>query len=244
MKKIGLISDVHGNYEALMAILKLFGEERCDEIIHTGDVVDIGPKSRECLELLLSLNNVVLTIGNHDRDFAIDDAVVRSFSHVPQEHKRAVFDSMDERLREEVKKFPLYVVRQLGRDKVVFTHYAFKQEPYDVQVYPFLPFVTSPAAELFDEQFKGLDCNAVFFGHKHEPCDIRGERLYVDVGSVGCHPEPYARGIIIEYDENNWSYRRVGVPYDMAKTRTEIMDVACGEQIYDFYYLRKKPATE
>lgn len=240
MKRIGLISDVHGNYEALIAILKLFDEEGCDELIHTGDVVDIGPKSRECLELLLSFDNVSFTIGNHDRDFAINDDTERKFSHVPAEHKRQVFDTMSESLRDAVKQFPLYLIRKLGRDTVMFTHYAFKQEPYSVQNYPFLPFVAEPTAEQFDERFKGADCDAVFFGHKHEPCDVRGERLYVDVGSVGCHPEPLACGIIIEYDDEHWSYRRVSAPYDMSKTRSELDDIACGKHLYSFYFLREK----
>ncbi|MDE7454798.1 MAG: metallophosphoesterase, partial [Clostridia bacterium] len=54
MGKIGVISDIHGNVQALQAIMQLFDDERCDEIIHTGDVVDIGPCSRECMDILLA----------------------------------------------------------------------------------------------------------------------------------------------------------------------------------------------
>ena len=50
MGKIGVISDIHGNLQALKAVLAEFDRQGCDEIIHTGDVVNIGARSRECLD--------------------------------------------------------------------------------------------------------------------------------------------------------------------------------------------------
>lgn len=240
MKKIGVISDVHGNLQALMAILQLLDEENCCEIIHTGDVVDIGPNSRECLQILLARKDVTCLLGNHDRDFAVNQTQVRNLSHVPAEHKQQVFATLNDELRKQVRDFPLYITRKCGKDTVVFTHYAYKQQPFSIDVFPFMPLQTNPTAEAFDEIFEGLDCDAVFFGHKHEPCDIQGKRLYVDVGSVGCHPDPIARGIVIEYDDAAWNYRRVYAPYDMSDTRDRMFtDLACGKQLYDFYFLRK-----
>lgn len=238
MGKIGVITDAHGNLAALKAILDYFDEISCDEIIHTGDVVDIGPYSRECLELLLSRKDVTLLLGNHDRDFALNEYTARKLSHVPTEHKKQVFDTMTDELREKAGKFPLYTTRKCGRDTILFCHYAFKKQTFDITKYPFCDIVNPPTAELFDRYFDGIDCKAVFFGHKHEPCDIQGNRLYVDVGSVGCHPEPFARGAVIEYDNYNWSYKRCYVPYDMDSTRTKLTEeIACGKQLYDFYFM-------
>ena len=237
MKKIGVISDIHGNLPALKSVLALLDSEGCEEIIHTGDVVDIGPNSRECLDLLLE-RGVICLLGNHDRDFAVNETRARNLSHVPTEHKQQVFATLTEEHRQKVLNFPLYVVRNCGKSKLLFTQYAFKQQPFSIDVFPFLPIAIPPTAEAFDGMFAGLDCDAVFFGHKHEPCDIVGERLYVDVGSVGCHPDPVARAIVIEYDDERWNYRRVYAPYDMATTRNGMLtEVACGEQLYDFYFL-------
>ena len=241
--KIGVISDVHGNLAALNAILRLLDGEKCDEIIHTGDAVSIGPNSFECLQLLLSRKDVTMTLGNHDRDFAQNHTAVRNLSHVPAEHKVQVFATLTEEQRQVVSKFPLFVTRNCGKSTLVFAHYAFVQPWTSLDDYPFKPLLTEPTAEGFDEIFASLDgmnCDAVFFGHKHEPCDIVGKRLYVDVGSVGCHPDPVARGIVIEYDEHSWSYRRVYAPYDMECTHKQMVDnLACGQHLYDFYFLRK-----
>lgn len=241
--KIGVITDIHGNLAALKAVLQLLDGEQCDEIIHTGDVVDIGPYSRQCLELLLSRADVTLLLGNHDRDFVLNQAQVRHLSHVPTEHKQQVFATMTDSQRQIVSTFPLYVTRNCGKSTIAFTHYAFKPQWSGLDEFPFMPIQTEPTADKFDEIFAcldRLDCDAVFFGHKHEPCDIMGKRLYVDVGSVGCHPDPVARAIVIDYDDITWSYRRVTAPYDMEATHKAMSDhTVNGEQLYDFYFLRK-----
>ena len=132
----------------------------------------------------------------------------------------------------------MYVMRHCGGSKLLFCHYAFYPLPVAIDQYLFKPIVTPPTAEAFDEMFDGVDADAVFFGHKHEPCDLVGKRLYVDVGSVGCHPDPLARAVIIEYDDKQWSYKRVYAPYDMEETHRQMTNhLACGEQLYDFYFL-------
>lgn len=238
MRKIGVISDVHGNIAALKAVLELLDSEGCEEIIHTGDVVDIGPDSRACLDLLLGRNDVTCLLGNHDRDFAVNQAQVRNLSHVPSEHKQQVFATLTEEQRQRVRRFPLYVTRKCGANLLLFCHYAFKQEPFSIDRYPFQPIAIPPSVEMFDEIFAGVEADAVFFGHKHEPCDMMGERLYVDVGSVGCHPEPKARAIVIEYDDTRWSYTKVYAPYDLEATRKAMLtNISCGEQLFEFYFL-------
>lgn len=240
MKKIGLISDVHGNLEALHAILQVFAEEQVDEIIHTGDVVNIGPKSSECLDLLLSLPKVTLIMGNHDRDFALNQSQMRFMSHVPTEHKQQVFATMTERQREIVASFPVFVTRSLAGKTVMFAHYAFNDGEIRPNKFLFKSIIEYPTAEKFDELFNNADCDAIFFGHKHEPCEIQGKKLYVDIGSVGCHSEPVARGIVIDCDDEKWSYRRVSASYDMDKMRKQLYETACGEQLYDYYFLKSK----
>lgn len=237
MGKIGVISDIHGNLQALKAILDYFDEIGCDEIIHTGDIVNIGANSRECLDILLSRPDVTLILGNHDRDFALNQSEMRYKSHVSTEHKQYVFATLTEQHRQKVSKFPVYVTRTLAGQTVMFAHYAFFDGPYRDNKFVFKTIISRPSADKFDEMFANADCRAVFFGHKHEPCDIQGKKLYVDIGSVGCHERPYARGIVIDYDDAKWTYERVEVPYDMEQMRQVLVKVPSGEYLYNFYYL-------
>jgi predicted phosphodiesterase len=65
--KIAILSDVHGNLPALEAVLKDMG---CvDQIICLGDMVNYGPWSNECLDLLSGIDNCILLQGNHERYF-------------------------------------------------------------------------------------------------------------------------------------------------------------------------------
>jgi predicted phosphodiesterase len=60
-----LISDIHGNLEALNAVLADISSQSIDEIICLGDVVGYGPNPIECLELVMK--KAKLTI-RHARD--------------------------------------------------------------------------------------------------------------------------------------------------------------------------------
>lgn len=240
MGKIGVISDIHGNLPALKAILAYLDEAGCDEIIHTGDVVNIGPNARECLDILLARPDVTMILGNHDRDFALNQSEMRYKSHVPTEHKQYVFSTLTEQHRKAVNDFPVYVTRKIAGKTVMFAHYAFYDGPYKPNKFVFKMISERPTAEKFDEMFSNAECDAVFFGHKHEPCDVEGAKLYVDVGSVGCHERPFARGVIIDYNDTNWSYRRVETPYDMEELRKALYAVPAGEHLYNFYFLRRK----
>ena len=58
MKKlVAIITDIHGNLEALEAILKDIKTQEIDEVICLGDTIGIGPNSKECIDLLME-NNV------------------------------------------------------------------------------------------------------------------------------------------------------------------------------------------
>ncbi|MCS7102827.1 MAG: metallophosphatase family protein [Candidatus Korarchaeum sp.] len=57
-----ILSDVHGNYDALKRVLDV---EEYDEVIFLGDAVDYGPQPAETLDLLREVSSVFLK-GNHD----------------------------------------------------------------------------------------------------------------------------------------------------------------------------------
>lgn len=41
--KIGIMTDIHNNIMALDSMLRVFDNEKCDEIICCGDIIGIGP---------------------------------------------------------------------------------------------------------------------------------------------------------------------------------------------------------
>jgi len=63
--RIAFISDIHGNFTALQAVLADIKLQNVDQIICLGDTVTLGPQPKEVLNTLRELNCVLIK-GNHD----------------------------------------------------------------------------------------------------------------------------------------------------------------------------------
>lgn len=61
-KKIAVFSDIHGNLQAILEDIK---KEPIDSIICLGDVIGIGPNSKETLQLIEE-NKIEMILGNHE----------------------------------------------------------------------------------------------------------------------------------------------------------------------------------
>jgi len=77
--KIGLISDIHGNYEALKAVLGELDAMHISEIYCLGDVVGYYPQINECCDALKS-RQIPTIMGNHDWYMASGGMCLRSKS--------------------------------------------------------------------------------------------------------------------------------------------------------------------
>ena len=50
--KLAVFTDIHGNLEALKAIINDINSKNVDEIICLGDTIGLGSESKECLDLM------------------------------------------------------------------------------------------------------------------------------------------------------------------------------------------------
>ena len=69
--KRAIISDIHGNLEALEAVLEDIDRQRVDAIDCLGDIVGYGPNPCECVKLVRERCEVVI-LGNHDQGALFD----------------------------------------------------------------------------------------------------------------------------------------------------------------------------
>lgn len=61
-----LLSDIHGNLEALQAVLGALSKEAIDKYLCVGDVVGYGADPKACIRVVKSLNPQALIAGNHE----------------------------------------------------------------------------------------------------------------------------------------------------------------------------------
>ncbi|NJW53417.1 metallophosphoesterase family protein [Salinimicrobium oceani] len=91
-----IFGDVHGNLPALEKLLKK-EEGNFDQLISHGDVVNYGPWSNECVELLNDIPNTIRLKGNHEDAFlsgnypGSNEVVKAFFEHCYRKFKKTNF---------------------------------------------------------------------------------------------------------------------------------------------------------
>ncbi|MBI4530122.1 MAG: metallophosphoesterase, partial [Candidatus Latescibacteria bacterium] len=63
--RLGIFSDIHGNLEALEAVLEALRGYAIDRYICLGDIVGYGANPNECIDAVRGLTDTVV-MGNHD----------------------------------------------------------------------------------------------------------------------------------------------------------------------------------
>lgn len=233
-----LISDIHGNLEALTAVLKDIQDQNLERIVCLGDIVGYGPNPCECLDLVM--DKCALTIlGNHDQAALFDpegfnpvalraiywtrDRLDRGPGSSSAIHRRWDFLSELPRFHREQKK--LYVH---GSPRDATNEYVFPEAIYD----------QTKMGALFDKV--DLHC---FQGHTHMPgifttdgefispdeCEYKfvlsDEKLMINVGSVGQprDEDPRPCYLIVDDEKEYIEFRRVD--YDFNKTAEKIYNI-------------------
>ena len=87
--RIAVISDIHGNLEALKATLKDIEKRNVDEIICLGDIIAKGVHPKECIDLIKKKCKIVIQ-GNCDYHFARKHDDIKQLPEIEQ--KRIIWN--------------------------------------------------------------------------------------------------------------------------------------------------------
>ena len=71
--KVAILSDVHSNLPALLAVAEDIGRWEPDRVVVAGDLVNRGPRPVECLELVQRQPGWELVLGNHE-EYVLEQA--------------------------------------------------------------------------------------------------------------------------------------------------------------------------
>ena len=67
--KFAIISDIHGNREALRLVLDVISALRIEHVFCAGDIVGYGPDPGECIDMIRA-RDIPCVMGNHDEAVA------------------------------------------------------------------------------------------------------------------------------------------------------------------------------
>ena len=223
--RVGIIGDIHGNLEALRAVLAALEADGVRRIACVGDVVGYGADPRECLALVRARAEAVVA-GNHDYG-AVAKKPLDYFNAAAREAIQWTAKRLTEDERLWLSSLPLTYTC----DDYQLVHASFF-EPLE---FPYL-FDTEEAAASFSRQTGPL----AFFGHTHWPCAFFDEtpvrhaiqrvipldppgRLLVNPGSVGQprDSDPRAAFAVLDLDKRRITFRRLN--YDIAAAAGKIL---------------------
>lgn len=193
--KIAIFSDIHGNLEALSAILSTITKKQYDEILCLGDLVSMGPNSKECLDLLRK-NNARLLQGNHERYVLFG---CPNLSYEEQDHQSWVRSQLSQEDLSYLAACPLFYCV----NDILFEHFLIQ----DInQIHPFLSL--NDEDNIF-AKVKKTSAKLIFTGHQHKP--FLADKM-VCIGSSGCRKNDETFFYIV--DTENLSYEKIILNYD------------------------------
>ena len=73
--RYAVLSDIHANYEALVAVLKKAEELGVEAYVFCGDLVGYGPDPERCTQLVMKTKHFFAVMGNHDYALFHKDAL-------------------------------------------------------------------------------------------------------------------------------------------------------------------------
>ncbi len=235
--RVAIITDIHGNLEALEAILVDVKTQDIDEMICLGDSIDIGPNSKECIDLLIE-NNIKSVLG--DREICLLKGTDFGLSIVGEEKKHYNLGkgSLTEKEINYIKKCPLYYQINIGYEdlkfnkKYVLCHYLINNEK---DVYPFEKSDLKNDINLWKKY--NDDKITYFIGHLHNSFDVNevdgilGDYIEDDgtlvnievIDSAGCTKDEYTSYVILEISKViKWQKRKI--KYDREKFISKLLN--------------------
>ncbi len=229
-----IISDIHGNLEALEAVFADIEQQDVSEVYCLGDVIGYGPNPRECIDLVM--DRCALTIlGNHDQAALFDPEGFNAGAERAIFWTRSVLESGDSKSNERRWEFLGELPRVRREDDFLFVHgsarnplneYVFPEDIYNqrkmerifslVEKYCFQGHTHIPG--VFTEQLNFLSPEEIEFHY-----ELGEEKVLLNVGSVGQPRDGDPRACYVLLNDKQVQYRRV--QYDFEKTIEKIYPI-------------------
>ncbi len=213
--RLGIISDIHSNLQALRAVFVELREQKVEYILCLGDIVGYGASPNKVVERLKKVKDRSVFIkGDHDE---------------------AVVKRKTSRLNKNASKAVDWTVRNIKDENRGFLAEQEKYEALEIDDYRFFMVHGSPEDYLYDYISKNTDsskldrffekteANVLLLGHTHMPfTQATDNGLIVNPGSVGQPRDNDRRAsyAVLDMESREFEVRRV--PYNVEKAAIEI----------------------
>ncbi len=224
--KIVIISDIHGNLEALNKALEYINKFDDDkQVVCLGDIVGYGPNPIECIEIVQALTGKIC-LGNHDYAILNTDLAYQMNPYA-YEAIRWTRNVLNKDMKETLERFHV----QIEEGDILYVHAS-----------PDNPMEWNYISNAMDAYLSmaGMKCSLCFVGHSHLPgvytdYELRKEdkkailskkgKTIVNIGSIGQPRDGSPLLSFAVFDDVDWNVEIVRLPYNYQETMTKIKKV-------------------
>lgn len=241
MARVAILSDIHGNLEALESVLKAARAEGVESFWHLGDVVGYNADPKACLEVLRDCGARGVQ-GNHDLA-ALDPHIAESFNVLAYEAIHYTIQQLSSSHLAQLHTLPL--CRTIEGGALLCHGTPETPHSYILNLYQ--------ARRIFNLMRKKFpDVHLCFFGHTHQQKvwvqDPRGKVISYDVsektlvlnpqelylinpGSVGQPRQRDNRACFLIFDTDHYAVTFRAVPYDVKRAQEKILRAGLPEYL-------------
>ena len=225
--KIAIISDLHGNIDALESVLSDIKLENCSKIFCLGDIAMAGPEPSETISrihALMQSKDFHIIQGNTDSMLSVfsfdTHKAILEVNAVMANAYLADSQLLNDEEKEFLKNLPEKEEIELFGIKILLVHGSPRKN--NENIYPNLKI------EEVEEMIAGTNANIIFCGHTHMPCGYQTNtnQTVVNVGSIGrpFSEIPDSCYAIMDINEDNSTYtlKHKFVKYDVEKAAAKL----------------------
>lgn len=220
---IAIISDIHGNLEALRETFSYIDKEDINTVYCLGDIVGYGPNPNECVELVRKRCKTVV-LGNHDAA-ATGTVDISRFNL----NARTAIVWTRKKLNEENRNFLKDLPYTYKENDLLFVH----ASPTHPESWTYVFSVVTAKEEL-----SGFNEKVCFIGHTHSPVIYpnaetadksnrqhfeKDKKYLVNAGSVGQPRDGDNRLCFCLYDTIEQNIEFIRLNYDIKVTSEKII---------------------
>jgi predicted phosphodiesterase len=174
--RYAIISDIHGNLEALQAVLRECSLARAQALLCTGDIVGYGANPKECLAIIRQFK-IIAVAGNHD--WAVGGRL--DFSHFTDDGRAAVEWTRGQISMEDIAYLNGLELSVKNKD-CILVHSSL----YEPGQFIYVTSLSKAAPS-----FPLMDIPVCFIGHTHVPgvfVEVGGKNYCLDHSSIEVEP--------------------------------------------------------
>lgn len=220
--RVGIISDIHANFQALEAVLEDIKEQNCEKILCLGDLAMAGPEPVKVIDFVKEQKDWEIIQGNTDKMIAeYTPELAKTVKSIFPVMGNALDDDVsiiNKEQKEYLKNLPVQKELEIEGIRILMVHGSPRRNNEDI-----LP---ETSLEELDEILKGVEADLIFCGHTHVPCGFQTNRnkTVVNVGSVGrpMTKNPQSCYVVADFSNGEFTIEHRLVDYDR-ETASQIM---------------------